>query len=194
MEIPLVDLKAQYEPLKQDILRRVAEILDGMHLFLGPNVLAFEREYAAYQEVGHAVGVSDGTAALQLALMACGVGAGDEVITVSHTFIATAEAIALVGARPVFVDIDQDSYAMDAAQLERRITSRTRALIPVHLYGQPPGMDPILHPAQKHNLWVIEDACQAHATGAAAQEAWATRQPSASAFPRTWERVARPVS
>ena len=102
MDVPLVDLRAQYQPLKDNILRRVEEILDGMFLFLGPNVQAFEQEFADYHEVGHAVGVSDGTTALQLALMACGVGAGDEVITVPHTFIATAEAIALVGAKPVF--------------------------------------------------------------------------------------------
>jgi len=162
VNIPLVDLKAQYQPLKEDILTRIATILDGMQLFLGPNVQAFEAEFAAFQEVKYAVGVADGTVALQLALVACDVGAGDEVITASHTFIATAEAIALVGAKPVFVDIDPDTYTMDVEQTEARITSRTRAIIPVHLYGQPADMDPIMEIAKRHDLWVIEDACQSH--------------------------------
>ena len=162
MNIPLVDLRAQYQPLKDDILCRFEDILDSMQLFLGPNVQAFEREFAGYQEVKHAIGVSDGTTAIQLVLMACGVGAGDEVITVSHTFIATAEAIALVGATPVFVDIDPSTYTMDVGQIEERITPHTRAIIPVHLYGQPADMDPIMEIAERHDLWVIEDACQAH--------------------------------
>jgi dTDP-4-amino-4,6-dideoxygalactose transaminase len=162
MNVPLVDLRAQYQPLKDDILRRVEEILEGMRLFLGPNVQAFEQEFADYHEVRHAVGVSDGTTALQLALMACGVGAGDEVITVSHTFIATAEAITLVGAKPVFVDVDLGTYTMDVGQIERHITPRTRAIMPVHLYGQPADMDPIMEVAGRHDLWVVEDACQAH--------------------------------
>jgi dTDP-4-amino-4,6-dideoxygalactose transaminase len=162
VNIPLVDLKAQYQPLKEDILARIATILDGMQLFLGPNVQAFEAEFAAFQEVKHAIGVADGTVALQLALIACEVGPGDEVITASHTFIATAEAIALVGAKPVFVDIDPDTYTMDVEQTEARITSRTRAIIPIHLYGQPADMDPIMELAEQHDLWVIEDACQSH--------------------------------
>ena len=162
MDIPLVDLRIQYQPLKEDILRRTEEILEGMRLFLGPNVQAFEQEFAAYQEVAYAIGVSDGTTALQLALIACGVGAGDEVITPSHTFIATAEAIALVGAVPVFVDIDPDTYTLDVGLIESRIGPRTRAIMPVHLYGQPADMDPIMEIAGRHDLWVIEDACQAH--------------------------------
>ena len=162
MDVPLVDLKAQYQPLKKQILANIAEILDGMHLFLGPNVCALEQEFAALQQVQHAIGVSDGTTALQVALMACGVGPGDEVITVSHTFIATAEAIALVGATPVFVDIDPNTYTMDVTQIEPRITERTRCIMPVHLYGQPADMDPIVELAEQHGLWVIEDACQAH--------------------------------
>lgn len=162
MNIPLVDLGAQYQPLKSDILARVSEVLEGMHLFLGPNVQALEAEFAAFCEVRHAIGVSDGTTALQLALRACGVQQGDEVITVSHTFIATAEAIALLGATPVFVDIDPLTYTMDPRQIEARITPRTRAIIPVHLYGQPADMDPILEVADRHGLHVVEDACQAH--------------------------------
>lgn len=162
MNIPLVDLGAQYQPLREDILQRIGEILDGMRLFLGPNVQAFEAEFAAYQEVNHAVGVSDGTTALQLALMANDVGNGDEVITASHTFIATVEAIVLVGAVPVFVDVDPDTYTMDVGQIEGRITSRTRAIIPVHLYGQPADMSPIMEIAERYDLTVVEDACQSH--------------------------------
>jgi dTDP-4-amino-4,6-dideoxygalactose transaminase len=162
MNVPLVDLHAQYEPLQKDILDRITEILQGMRLFLGPNVQALEQEFTAYAETEHAIGVSDGTAALQLALMACDIGAGDEVITVSHTFIATAEAIALVGAKPVFVDIDPDTYTIDSEQIEAVITPRTRAIIPVHLYGQSADMDPVNEIAERKGLWVIEDACQAH--------------------------------
>lgn len=162
MSVPLVDLKAQYQPLKEEILGRIEEILDGMHLFLGPNVQALEKEFAEFSDVEHAVGVSDGTTALQLALMACDVGHGDEVITVSHTFIATAESIALTGAKPVFVDVDETTYAMDVAQIDAAITPSTKAIIPVHLYGQPADMDVIMDIAEQHDLYVIEDACQAH--------------------------------
>jgi dTDP-4-amino-4,6-dideoxygalactose transaminase len=160
--IPLVDLRAQYEPIKAEIHQAWDEILDSMRLFLGPNVQAFEKEFAEYCGAGHAIGVSDGTNALHLALRACNVGAGDEVITVSHTFIATVEAILLTGARPVFVDIDPQTYTLDVSQIERCMTPRTRAILPVHLYGQCVDMDPIMAMAQKHNLYVIEDACQAH--------------------------------
>jgi len=162
VNIPLVDLKAQYQPLKEDILYRIADVLESMWLFLGENVQAFETEFAGFCEVEYAIGVSEGTTAIQLALMACDVGPGDEVITVSHTFVATAEAIALAGARPVFVDIDLHTYTMDVEQIERWITPHTRAIVPVHLYGQPADMDPIMEIAEQHNLWVIEDACQAH--------------------------------
>lgn len=162
MNIPLVDLGAQYRPLKDEVLARVAGVLDGMHLFLGPNVQALEEEFAALCQARHAIGVSDGTAALQLALMASGVQPGDEVITVAHTFIATAEAIVLAGAVPVFVDIDPLTYTMDVGQVEAHITRQTRAIIPVHLYGQPADMDPIMEVAERRNLCVIEDACQAH--------------------------------
>ncbi len=162
MKVPLVDLRAQYQPIKGEVLARISEVLDGMNLALGANVQSFEREFASATGVEQAIAVSDGTTALQLALMACGIGHGDEVITVSHTFIATAEAIALVGARPVFVDIDPLTYTIDVGQIESRITPRTRAILPVHLYGQPADMDPILETARRKGLWVIEDACQAH--------------------------------
>ncbi len=161
-QIPLVDLKAGYEPLKDEIRRAWDDVLSNMHLFLGPNVQAFESEFAAYCGVEHAIGVSDGTNALQLALRACGIGTADEVITVSYTFIATIEAILLVGAKPVFVDIDPRTFTMDVSQVESRITPKTRAILPVHLYGQCADMDPILEIARRHDLFVIEDACQAH--------------------------------
>lgn len=162
MQIPLVDLQAQYQTIKHDILAAIEQVLNNMQLFLGPQVLAFEREFAAYCECSDAVGVSSGTEALVLALRACGIGNGDEVITVANTFIATVEAIALVGARPVFVDVDPLTYTMDCQQLDAVLTSRTRAVLPVHLYGHPVDMQPVLDFARKHDLFVIEDASQAH--------------------------------
>lgn len=160
--IPLVDLRAQYQPLKEEILTAIGDVLDGMELFLGKNVRGFEAEFADYCGVRHAVGVGSGTEALHLALLACGIGPGDQVITVSHTFIATVEAICLTGATPILVDIDPDTYAIDVSQIEDRITSQTKAIVPVHLYGQPADMDPILTIAEKYGLIVVEDACQAH--------------------------------
>ena len=162
MNVPLVDLKAQYEPLKEELFHRFEEILDSMQLFLGPNVRAFEKEFAEFQQVEHAIGVSDGTSALQLALVACGAGPGCEVICPTHTFIATAEAISLTGATPVFVDVDPDTYTVDIDQIAGCITDKTRAIVPVHLYGQPADMDPIMDLAERRGLWVIEDSCQAH--------------------------------
>jgi dTDP-4-amino-4,6-dideoxygalactose transaminase len=162
MNIPLVDLCAQYQPLKDEILQGMEKVLEGMHLFLGENVQGLEQEFAAFCGVRHGIGVSDGTAALHIILRAMGIGPGDEVITVAHTFIATAEAIVLAGARPVFVDIDPTTYLMDVAQVESKITSRTKAILPVHLYGQTVDMDPLLELAAQHGLKVIEDACQAH--------------------------------
>ena len=160
--VPLVDLYAQYEPLKDEIWSAWDAALKSMRLFLGPNVQEFEQEFADYCDVSYAIGVSDGTNALHMALRAAGVGPGDEVITVSHTFIATTEAILLAGAKPVFIDIDPDTYLMDPQQIVARITPKTKAILPVHLYGQCVDMDPILEIAKKHHLLVIEDACQAH--------------------------------
>ena len=162
MNVPLVDLKAQYAPLKDEILERIAKVLDGMGLFLGENVQALEKEFAAFCGARHGIGVSDGTAGIQLILRGLDIGPGDEVITVSHTFIATGEAIALAGATPVFVDIDPATYLMDVSQVEAKITPRTKAILPVHLYGQTVDMDPLLVIAVRHGLKVIEDACQAH--------------------------------
>jgi dTDP-4-amino-4,6-dideoxygalactose transaminase len=162
MTIPLVNLKAQYAPLKDEIISGIEHVFDGMQLFLGENVQALEKEFAQFCGVEYGVGVSDGTSALHIILRAMGIGPGDEVITVSHTFIATAEAILLAGARPVFVDIDPKAYLMDVSQVEAKITPQTKAILPVHLYGQIADMDTILELASKYHLRVIEDACQAH--------------------------------
>jgi len=160
--IPLVDLRAQYLTIKSDIAAAIGRVLDTGQFVLGEEVEAFEQEFAAYQGAAHGIALNTGTSALHLALIAAGVGPGDEVITVPFTFVATVAAIGYVGARAVFVDIDPATFTMDVTQLEGAITSRTKAIIPVHLYGQPADMDPILEIAKRHGVKVIEDACQAH--------------------------------
>jgi dTDP-4-amino-4,6-dideoxygalactose transaminase len=162
MQIPLVDLKKQYRDIKEEILAEIGQALDGMQLFLGKNVQAVEANFAAYCGTKFGIGVGSGTDALHIAMRACGIGPGDEVITVANTFIATAEAIILAGARPVFVDIDPITQNMDTAQVEKAISHRTKAIVPVHLFGQTVDMEPIVELARSHNLKIIEDACQAH--------------------------------
>jgi len=162
MHIPLVDLQAQFRSIKQKVMVEIENVLESMHLFLGPQSQAFENEFAQYCGTTYGVGLSSGTDALTLALRACDIGQGDEVITVANTFIATVEAVALAGAKPVFIDIDPDTYTMDWRQLDQVLTSRTRAIIPVHLYGHPVDMEPVLDFAHQHGLRVIEDASQAH--------------------------------
>lgn len=160
--IPFVDLKAQYRSIKSEVDAAVQGVLDSCQFTLGSEVVAFEQEFAAYSGSLHGMGVNTGTSALHMALLAAGVGRGDEVITVPFTFVATVSAIDYTGAKAVFVDIDPVTYTMDPAQVEAAITQRTKAIIPVHLYGQCADMDPILAIAKKHGLVVIEDACQAH--------------------------------
>jgi dTDP-4-amino-4,6-dideoxygalactose transaminase len=160
--IPFLDLKAQYRTIKSDIDAAVHKILDSGQYVLGEEVELFEREFAAFHAADHGVAVNTGTSALHLALLAAGVGDGDEVITVPFTFVATVAAIRYTGARPVFVDVDPVSFTMDVTQIESKITPRTKAIVPVHLYGHPADMDPILEIAARHGLTVIEDACQAH--------------------------------
>jgi dTDP-4-amino-4,6-dideoxygalactose transaminase len=162
MHIPLVDLQAQFQSIKQEVMLEIENVLESMHLFLGPQSQAFENEFAHYCGTKYGVGLSSGTDALTLALRACDIGQGDEVITVANTFIATVEAIASVDAKPVFIDIDPDTYTMDWRQLGQVLTSRTRAIIPVHLYGHPVDMEPVLDFAHQYGLHVIEDASQAH--------------------------------
>ena len=160
--VPLIDLQAQYVEVGEEVEARVRDVLRSGRYVGGPEVEALEEEFARYCGVSYAVSVNSGTAALHAALLALGLGQGDEVITVAHTFIATVEAIVAAGAKPVFIDIDPKSYTMDPAQLAAAITPRTRAIIPVHLYGQPSELDPILSIAEAAGLAVIEDACQAH--------------------------------
>ncbi|MCG3139424.1 MAG: dTDP-3-amino-3,4,6-trideoxy-alpha-D-glucose transaminase [Anaerolineae bacterium] len=161
-KIPLVDLHAQYETLKPEIDAAIQRVIDKTAFILGPEAKQFEENFARFCNVKHAIGLDSGTAALHLAMMALDIGAGDEVITTAHTFIATSEPIALLGARPVLVDIDPRTYNLDPQKLEAAITPRTKAIIPVHLYGQPAEMDAIMDIARKHNIPVIEDAAQAH--------------------------------
>ena len=159
--IPMVDLKRQYARLKKEIDQAVGNALEQTQFILGPNVSALETEIAAYHSLPYAVGCANGTDALLLALRASGIGPGDEVITTPFTFIATAEVVALVGAKPVFVDICPDTFNIDPGKIAAKITSRTRAIIPVHLFGHPADMDPIMDIARKHHLKVIEDCAQA---------------------------------
>jgi dTDP-4-amino-4,6-dideoxygalactose transaminase len=161
-DIPLVDLRAQYATIRDEVRRAIDEVLDSMQLTIGPNVRAFDQEWAAYCGTKHAIGVGSGTDALQLAIRACGVSSGDEVITVSHTFFATVEAILYASARPILVDIDETSMLMDPGAVAAAITPRTKAIIPVHLYGRTVDMKPLRQLAQDRNIALIEDAAQAH--------------------------------
>jgi dTDP-4-amino-4,6-dideoxygalactose transaminase len=160
--IPLVDLKAQYRSIKPEIDAAVLRVLDSAQFILGPEVEAFERDFATYCGTREAIGLNSGTSALHLAFLAAGIRPGDEIITVPFTFIATVSTIVYAGATPVFVDIEPDHYTMDPARLEAAITPRTKAIVPVHLYGQPADMDPILEIARRHGIPVIEDAAQSH--------------------------------
>ncbi|MDO3379566.1 DegT/DnrJ/EryC1/StrS family aminotransferase [Geoalkalibacter halelectricus] len=165
MNIPMVDLKQQYQALKQNIEQALEDVLESTHFILGPNVQAFEKEAAAYLGVKHAVGCASGTDALHLALRAAGVREGDEVITPAFTFIATAEAISYVGAKPVFVDIDPRTFNLDPALVEAAITPSTRAVLPVHLFGQPADIFALQQLCARHDLLLIEDCAQSFGAG-----------------------------
>ncbi|HEY5809749.1 MAG TPA: DegT/DnrJ/EryC1/StrS family aminotransferase [Povalibacter sp.] len=161
--VPFVDLKAQYASIKGEVNAAIQGILDSCQFTLGSEVAKFEEEFATFSGAQIGIGVNTGTSALHLALLAAGIGPGDEVITVPFTFVATVAAIRYTGATPVFVDIDPVTFNMDPAAVAAAVTTRTKAIIPVHLYGQAADMDPIVAVARKHGLIVIEDACQAHA-------------------------------
>jgi dTDP-4-amino-4,6-dideoxygalactose transaminase len=162
MQVPFLDLKSHHAPMLNDINGAIRDVIESHAFAGGPFVERFEEDFAAYCNSTFAIGVGSGTEALWLTLLALGVGPGDDVITVPNTFMATAEAITYCGARPVFVDVDERTYTLDPAALPKAITARTKAIIPVHLFGQPADMDPILQFARERGVFVIEDACQAH--------------------------------
>jgi dTDP-4-amino-4,6-dideoxygalactose transaminase len=162
MNIKFVDLNRQYASIAPEINEAIQRVLDRADFVLGTEVERFEEEFADYCEAAYAVGLDSGASALELGLQALGVGPGDDVLVPVNTFFASAAAIAHVGARPVFADVDPITYTIDVSQAASLITPRTKAIMPVHLYGQPAGMQPIMQLAQQHGLWVVEDACQAH--------------------------------
>ena len=160
--VPYLDLRAQYRGIKPEIDAAIAGVLDSTQFILGAEVAGFEKDFAAYCGTSDCIALNSGTSALHLALLAAGIGAGDEVITVPFTFVASVAAVIYTGARPVLVDIDPRSFTLDPGAIEAAITPRTKAILPVHLYGQPADMDPIMEIARRHGLVVIEDAAQAH--------------------------------
>jgi len=162
IKVPYLDLKAQYQSIKPEIDAAIARVLDSCQFVLGAEVAGFEQDFANYCGTAECIALNSGTSALHLALLAAGVGPGDEVITVPFTFVASVAAVTYTGARPVLVDIDPRSFTMDPSAVEAAITPRTKAILPVHLYGQPADMDPIMVVARRHGLVVIEDAAQAH--------------------------------
>lgn len=161
-EIPLVDLKKGFKPIRNEIMKAIEGVLSEMNLYLGPNCQGLENEFARYCNTKYAMGVGSGTEAIQFALLACGVKEGDEVITSPNTFFATAEAIAVIGAKPVFADIDPLTYTINPEAIEKTITGKTKAIIPVHMYGQVSDMEPLIEIAKRYSIRIIEDACQAH--------------------------------
>ena len=162
VKVPYLDLKAQYQSIKPEIDAAIARVLESCQFVLGPEVAGFEQDFAVYCGAAECIALNSGTSALHLALLAAGVGPGDEVVTVPFTFVASVAAVTYTGARPVLVDIDPRSFTMDPAAVEAAITPRTKAILPVHLYGQSADMDPIMEVARRHRLVVIEDAAQAH--------------------------------
>lgn len=162
MGVPFFDLKPQYHSIKNELNAAVQQVMDSGKFVLGEKVKSFEKEFAKFCRTDYAVGVANGTDALRLALLACGIGKGNEVITVPNTFIATTEAISQTGAKIVFVDIDPHTYNIDVSQIEEKINERTQAILPVHIFGQPVDMNPIMRMAKKYHLKIVEDSCQAH--------------------------------
>ncbi|HZX21247.1 MAG TPA: DegT/DnrJ/EryC1/StrS family aminotransferase [Clostridia bacterium] len=161
MNIPLINLKKQYQTIKTEADQKALEVLSGAQYIMGTNVKEFEKEFGEYLGIKHSISVGNGTDALIISLKALGIGEGDEVITTPYTFFATAESISFIGATPVFVDVELDTFNMDPTKIEEKITAKTKAIMPVHIFGQPCNMDAINNIAKKHNLYVIEDAAQA---------------------------------
>src|ERR1700693_3556341 len=161
-KVPFLDLQSHHVPMLEEINGAIREVIESAAFAGGPFVTQFEEDFAAFCKCQHAIGVGSGTEALWLSLLALGVGPGDEVITVPNSFMATAEAITYCGAKPVFVDVDERTYTMDPTGLDQAVTARTKAIIPVHLFGQPADMDSILEVARRRGLFVVEDAAQAH--------------------------------
>ncbi len=161
-KVPFVDLGAQYQTIKTEVDAAIASVIQNTAFILGPEVRKFEEEFAQFCDTKFAVGVDSGTSAIELIMRALEIGPGDEVIIPANTFIATALGVSFTGAKPVFVEPDEKTYNIDVTKIEAAITPRTKAIMPVHLYGQPADMDPILDIAKRHNLFVVEDACQAH--------------------------------
>src|SRR4051812_8684254 len=162
MQVPFLNLRLHHEPIRAELRAAIEEVIDSSAFAGGKFVELFESDFAQFCGAQFASGVGNGTDALWFALLALGVGPGDEVITVPSTFMATAEAISYCGATPVFIDIDEKTYTMDPARIEKAITKRTKAIVPVHLFGQMADMDPIMDVARRHEIPVVEDACQAH--------------------------------
>src|SRR6266540_2284413 len=193
MNVPLLDLRAQFQTIRGEVMAAVERVFECQHFILGPEVEAFEIAAAEYCRVKHAIGCGSGSDALLLALTALGVGPGDEVVTASFSFFATAGSITRLGARPVFVDVSPDDFNIDPDLIERAITPRAQAILPVHLFGQCAEMDAIRKVAERHNLHVVEDAAQA--VGAGYHElragAMAPSAASASSRQRTWEAPAK---
>ena len=195
MKVPFLDLKAHHAPLRGHFKTAIAEVIDSGIFAGGPAVADFEEAFAAFCKCDYAVGLGSGTEAVWLALLACGVGPGDEVITVPSTFMATAEAITYCGAKPVFVDVDERTYTMDPRALANVLTSRTKAIVPVHLFGQTADMDPILKFARQHGLVVVEDVAQAHGAEYKIDELgrWAKLAASVFILGKTWARLVKQV-
>lgn len=181
-KIPFLDLKAHHDPIREEVMAAINQVVDQNAFAGGPFVTRFEEEYARFADAKYCIGVANGTDAIWLALLAKGVGKGDEVITVPMTFMATAEAITYAGATPVFVDIDPQTYTMDVSRVAAAITPRTKAIIPVHLFGQCADMDPILALAKQHDLFVIEDGAQAQGAGYKDRKAGALGHACATSF------------
>ena len=162
--IPFIDLKREYSVIKDEVQNAILNFLENQWFVMGEELKKFEKEFSSYSNTKYGIGVNSGSDALFISMLGCGIGKGDEVVTVSHTFISTVDAIVRSGAEPILIDIDPETYTMDTSKLEEKISKKTKAIIPVHLYGHPVDMDPLLEISEKYGLYVIEDACQAHGT------------------------------